>query len=233
MNKSSKRIILAVLIFTVIGLIAIQIPFNKIIGSEQFFSMFEFMGPSAGMLIGAWPGAISAIFVKAINTVATGGEWDLTTIIRLFPMALAALYFGAKPKNKKLVALIPVACMIAFWLHPEGRQAWYYALYWLIPVLASLKSERLILNSLGSTFTAHALGSVAFLYAFNLPAAVWLGLIPIVFVERLMFTAGIAASYLVFNNVLNWLDKRLNVKIFHSLVNEHYLLNKKLVRKYL
>ena len=233
MNKNLKRIILSVVIFTVLGLIALQIPFTNIVGSKQAFSLFDFMGPTAGMLIGSWPGAVSAIFVKVVNTIATGGEWELTTIIRLFPMALAALYFGMGVKNKKLVAVIPLICMIAFWLHPEGRQAWYYALYWLIPIAASLKSERLILNSLGATFTAHAVGSTAFLYALNLPAAVWIGLIPIVFMERMLFTAGITVSYLVLNNVLNWVDKRLNIKIVHRLVNEHYLLNKNLVRKYL
>ena len=61
------------------------------------------------------------------------------------------------------------------------------------------------MRSLGATFTAHSVGGAAWIWAFNLPATVWQGLIPIVIQERLLFALGIAASYLVMKYVLSFL----------------------------
>jgi hypothetical protein len=207
-NKILKRI-LFIAIFAVLGFIALKIPFTNIIGSKQAFSFFDFMGPISGMFLGAWPAALSVLLVKISEFLFTGKELDWLTIIRFFPMAAAALYFGTKSKK---VSIIPIVCMILFWAHPEGRQAWYFALYWLIPVVVLFKKDRLILNSLGATFTAHAIGSVAFLYALNLPAAVWIGLIPVVFLERGLFAIGTWAFYLVVNSALNRLAVYINIK---------------------
>ena len=120
--------------------------------------------------------------------------------------------------------------MALFIAHPEGRQAWYFSLYWLIPVLAEFKKDRLILRSLGATFTAHALGSVIFLYGFGLPAAVWIGLIPIVALERGLFAVGIWASYLAFNNGLEIVSHKVNLPIFKNLINPRYLISKNFIK---
>jgi hypothetical protein len=113
--------------------------------------------------------------------------------------------------------------MLAFNLNPIGRSAWYYSLYWLIPVACYFLQERFLLaRALGATFTAHAVGSTAFLYAFALPKMVWIALIPIVAVERSVFAVGIVVSYLVFNNVLNFLVEKKVVK-YEFLVNKKYV----------
>lgn len=229
MKKSILRKILFVVLFTVIGLILLQFPFTKIMGSKQAFSGFDFFGPISGGFLGSWPAVISVVVVKFFNNIIHGNQWDITAVIRLFPMAFAALYFGAK-KSKKLIAVAPALCMILFWLHPEGQKAWFFALYWLIPIFCAFKRDRLILNSLGSTFTAQAIGSVAFLYAFNLPAAVWIALIPIVAVERGLFTIGIWASYIIVNTVLNKLAKRVDLSELK--LSEKYVWGKKFLMKW-
>jgi len=194
-----KKIIYLAL-FIGVGFVLLQIPFTNIIGSGQNFSFFDFFAPSIGMLLASIWGAISVVIIKTVNVLVSDQSFDTATIIRLFPLALAALYFGAK-RFKPLVAAVPLICMIMFILHPEGRQAWFYSLYWLIPMAAIFAKKSLVFNSLGATFTAHALGSVAFLYAFNLPAEVWIALIPIVFLERALFTGGIALSYVIVNSL--------------------------------
>lgn len=219
--------ILFVVIFAAIGYLALKVPFTNIIGSKQAFTFFDFMGPIGGMILGAWPAALSVILVKATDFLISGDAPSFTTIIRFFPMAAAALYFGTKSKK---ISIIPIVCMILFWAHPEGRQAWYFALFWLIPIVALFKKDRLILNSLGSTFTAHAIGSVAFLYALNLPAAVWTGLIPTVLMERGLFALGIWASYLVVNSILDRITVYINIK--NLKINKDYTWSWKFLKKF-
>jgi len=227
-----KKKLIFLIIFIILGLIFLAIPFTNIVGSSQKFSLFDFFAPATGMFIGSIYGALSVVFVKIISFLFSGQSLETATIIRFFPLALAALYFGAK-KYKKLVALIPLLCMVLFIMHPEGRGAWFYSLYWLIPIATVFIKRSLIFNSLGATFTAHAVGSVAFLYAFNLPTETWIALIPIVFLERMLFTGGIAVSYLVINSLLNWLANRLKWPVLNKLVNQNYVFSKNLILKYL
>jgi hypothetical protein len=84
-----------------------------------------------------------------------------------------------------------------------GSQVWYYSLYWLIPMVLYFAPKNLFLRSLGSTFTAHAIGSVLFLYSIPTAPALWIMLLPIVAIERLVFAAGISASFVAFNSVLD------------------------------
>jgi len=226
MKKITKKKILFIVIFVAIGLAISQIPISSIVGSKQSFTPFEFLGPTSGMFLGAWPAAISVFFIKLFNVLIKHQAFDITTLIRFFPMMLATVYFGI-PKSKKIILAIPLLCMVLFILHPEGRQAWYFSLYWLIPIACFFKKDRLVLNALGSTFTAHAIGSTAFLYAFNLPAAVWIGLIPVVFMERMLFCAGIWVFYLVINSVLDWLVAKRKVSVLKTLVNPRYVLSKR------
>lgn len=227
-----KKQLLFLIIFIILGLILLSIPFTNIVGSNQKFSLFDFFAPTTGMFLGSIWGALSVVFVKIISFLFSGQNLETATIIRFFPLALGALYFGAR-KYQKLVAIVPLICMIMFIIHPQGRGAWFYSLYWLIPVATIFIKRSLIFNSLGATFTAHAVGSVAFLYAFNLPTETWIALIPIVFLERMLFTGGIAVSYLVMNSLLNWLANRLKLPVLNKLVNPNYIFSKKLILEYL
>lgn len=224
-----KKKILTYLIFIVIGLALLSIPFSQLFGADQTFSLFDFTAPTIGAMLTSLWGAVTVIMVKALHALITGQTPDLITIIRFFPLAFAALYFGAK-RSKFVVALIPLACMALFIMHPEGRQAWYYSLYWLIPVVAVFAKRSLILNSLGATFTAHAIGGVTFLYALNLPAEIWIALIPIVFIERVLFAGGIALSYVGLNSFVHWLHTRFHFPALERFIQPDYLPSQRLLK---
>jgi len=233
MTKDIKKKILFVIIFVILGLLVSQIRLSPIIGAKgQSFTPLEFLGPTSSMFLGPLPGAISVFFVKLFSAVFTNQKFDIATIIRLFPMVFAAIYFGLTKakKSDKLILIIPILAIVLFIAHPEGKEVWFFSLYWLIPIIAFFKKERLIFNALGSTFTAHAVGSVAFLYAFNLSAPVWLGLIPVVFVERVSFTIGIWATYLLLNTVLDKLAAKGKILALEQLVNQKYTLSKNFFR---
>jgi hypothetical protein len=218
-----KRKVLFAIIFTILGLIAFQVSISKIIGSTQSFTLFELLGPIGGMFLGPILGAVSAFFVRALDIIVSHKSLDFLTVIRFLPAMLAAAYFGLK--QKKTAIIFPI-CIALFLINPIGRQAWLYSMIWLIPFVATFFKKRLVLNSLGATFTAHAVGSVIFLYSFGLTPAIWMSLIPVVFIERGVFTLGIWLSCIVFNTVL---DKLTNIKMVSSLkplVNPNYLISK-------
>jgi len=220
---------LFLIIFILLSFGAFQIPVSKIVGSGQDFTLFEFMAPIGGMFLGPLFGALSAFVVRGVNVFVSGQAWDFLTIMRFLPMILAAIYFGLK--GKKMAVVFPV-CMILFLIHPIGRQAWLYPMLWIIPLMATFAKKRLILNSLGATFTAHAVGSTIFLYAFGLTPQIWLGLIPVVLIERGVFAIGIWAGYLVVNTVLDKLVEIKGIKILKPLVNEHYLISPGFFKSY-
>lgn len=233
MGKNIKKKILFVVIFIVLGLAISQVHLSPIVGAKgQAFTPFEFLGPTSGMFLGSLPGAISVFFVKLFSAIFANQEFNIATIIRLFPMLFAAIYFGLNKakKSDKLILIIPIVAILLFIAHPEGGKAWFFSLYWLIPIIAFFKKDRLILNALGSTFTAHAVGSVAYLYAFNLTAPVWLGLIPVVFVERVSFAIGIWATYLLLNSILDQLATKVGIAALEPLVNQKYILSKNFFR---
>jgi len=202
-----KRLVLFLVIFAALGLAAYQLKFSTILGvPSQSFTFFQFVGPVGGQILSPVLGVMSVALVEAGNFLLGGQPFDLTALIRLFPMMFAAFYFGTKRKH---VVAVPIIAMLLFWAHPEGGQAWYYALYWLIPVAAFLFfKDNLLARSLGATFTAHCVGSVAFLYAFNIPAATWVTLIPIVAFERFSFALGIAASCVAISTALDYLTQK-------------------------
>ncbi|OGF20507.1 hypothetical protein A2316_01630 [Candidatus Falkowbacteria bacterium RIFOXYB2_FULL_38_15] len=217
----NKKNILFIVIFAVIGLIALQVPVAQIVGSKTKFTLFDFFGPVASGFIGLVPGIIAIFLMQLANFLIHGANViDPGTIIKFFPMLFAALYFAKKGKAN---IIIPAIAIVAFISHPIGRQAWYYSMYWLIPIVCYfLRDKSLLGRSLGTTFTAHAVGSTLYLYVFGLSKAIWTSLIPVVAMERILFAFGIMATYLVFNNVLNILVEKKWVKL-EFLVDKKYV----------
>ena len=222
----TKRNIVAILIFTSLGLLALQVPFTQLVGSKAKFTLFDFFGPIATGLIGTLPGVVAVFLMQGLNFLLHGAQVvDAGTIIRFFPMLFAAWYFG---KKNIFNLIIPALAMVAFWAHPIGREAWFFALYWLIPIACYFVRARwLLARALGATFTAHAVGGALWLYVFELPANVWIGLIPVVAMERGLFALGIVATYLAFNNALNFLQERkvLQLEKLAFLVDKRYVWN--------
>ncbi|MBI2338443.1 hypothetical protein HYU95_04640 [Candidatus Daviesbacteria bacterium] len=223
--KITRKNLFFLALFSAVGFIALQIPFNKIMGSNVSFTLFDFFGAMAGGFLGPVFGVLSVLGVEVANMFIKGTPWTTGSIIRLFPTLFAVLYFalmGSKKYSGKWMLIVPVFCIIAFIAHPVGRQVPYYALmFWLIPVFAYFKKDNLFIKSLGATFTAHAVGGAAWIWAFNLPVSVWNGLIPVVIAERLLFATGIAASFVVIKHILSFLAAK---KILPSL--ERYALSK-------
>ena len=204
-NVLSAKGLAFLLLFTAVALVASSINFSQVLGGapNQSFTLFQFMGPIAGGFLGAGAGVLSVLLAQVISFIYLGTAPELINILRLAPMLFAAFYFAKYAKGKLIQAVVPLACMALFIMHPVGSQAWFYSLYWLIPAIVLFLPENLFARSLGSTFTAHSIGSVIWLYAFPSTAAFWVALIPVVAFERLLFASGISVSYVAFNTVLS------------------------------
>jgi hypothetical protein len=97
--------------------------------------------------------------------------------------------------------------MILFVMHPVGGQAFVYSLYWLIPVaLYFIPHRSLFLTGLGSTFIAHAVGSVIWCYTVPMTAGMWMALMPVVFCERLLFALGMVVMHFVLSSIFSALN---------------------------
>lgn len=201
-RKNSLRTAAFILIFGIAALVAMQINFSQIVGSQaKYFTVFQLFGPTAGAFLGAGPGAVIVMAAQVANIAIFGGSFQLFDILRLLTIPAAAVYFATIGKNKASAA-IGIIAMALFMLHPVGAQAWVYSLFWLIPLIASFFGSNLVARSLGATFTAHAIGSIIWLYTIPSTPEYWLALIPVVVFERAVFAAGIAGSYVVLNSAL-------------------------------
>ncbi len=226
---TKKRMIFLVL-FAALVLIAKQINFSALVGADnQFFTLFQFFAPIAGSFLGPFIGAGAVLIAQTSEMFLFGKAFDFISLFRLTPMLLAAVYFGFYAKKKfNFTAIVPLIAMALFMLHPVGQQVWFYSLYWLIPILAAVFTKRLFFRSLGATFTAHAIGSVVFLYTIPTVPELWLALIPIVAAERLAFALGISASFIGFNTVLARLENYIPDKVLS--VDKRYALQNMLSR---
>jgi len=219
--SSQRKKLFFLALFMIVGFISLQIPFNKLAGSSVSFTLFDFFGPIAGAFLGPIYGIGSVLTVEVINMLIKHSPWTTGSIIRLFPTLFAVLYFAMiskKTSGNSWILVVPFLAMAVFLVHPIGRQVPYYTLFWIIPLIAYRFRSNLYMRSLGATFTAHSVGGAAWIWAFNLPAKVWQGLIPVVIEERLLFAAGIAGSYLIVKQALNFLsEKKLLPKLDHAL----------------
>ena len=218
----TKKNVLFVVIFAVLGFIALQIPVAQLEGSKAKFMVYDAFAPVAGTFIGALPGVVAVFLMQFINFLANGAVIeDAGTIIRFLPMLFAVLYFARKGKVN---LIIPILAIIAFVVHPIGRTVWYYALFWTIPIITYFFHDRfLFARALGATFTAHAVGGALWIWVFALPAPVWISLIPVVALERIFFALGICVSFVLVNNLLAFLEKKKILNL-GFIIDQKYLL---------
>ncbi|MBI2611443.1 hypothetical protein HYW54_01715 [Candidatus Gottesmanbacteria bacterium] len=199
-----KNQIISIFLFTLLGLIALQIPFTQLLGANVRFTAFDFIAPTMGAFLGTVPGIISVLIAQLINIGVHGGNPNTGQIIRLFPILFAVFYFA---KKRSINLLIPILAIVAFNLNPIGRSAWQFSLFWLIPIAAHFLRKNLFVRSLGATFTAHAIGGAIWVWVFGLTKEIWLSLIPVVAIERLAMASGITLFYFVFSKVLHYAAK--------------------------
>ena len=209
MSKLQKKLFFLAL-FSILGFTFLQIPFNKLAGSNVSFTLFDFFAPIAGAFLGPIYGVASVLGVEIANNLIKQTPWTTGSIIRLFPTLFATFYFATITKKgpNNWILAVPFIAILVFLAHPNGRQVPYYTLFWLIPFISYRFRNNLWMRSLGATFTAHAVGGAAWIWAFNLKAAVWNSLIPVVISERLLFAVGIAASFVITRKVLTFLSSK-------------------------
>jgi len=234
-NIFSKKRILFLLLFAAMVFIGNRINFSTLVGaSNQYFTLFQFFGPIAGSFLGSLFGVIAVLFAELADLLLVGKAFTLINVIRLTPMLFAAYYFGTKKKS--LGIIVPLIAIAAFILHPVGRLVWFYSLFWTIPiiikVLPNKYSGNVLLKSLGATFTAHSVGTMAWIWTVPMTAEQWIMLIPVTAFERLFFAVGIAGSYVLINTVLDIIIERFKLSIPSNILNidKGYLLSRKLFR---
>ncbi len=220
--KLTRKQLLFLALFTILGFTSLQLPFNHLAGSNVSFTLFDFFGPIAGAFLGPVFGIASVLTVEVVDMLIKHSAWNAGSIIRLFPTLFAVYYFASLSKKNsasKWILAVPVLAMLSFVINPIGRQVFYYSFFWLIPLIAYRFRSNLYIRSLGATFTAHAVGGAAWIWAFHLPAKVWQGLIPVVIEERLLFAAGIAASFVIVKYSLKFLTAKKILPQLDSVVS--------------
>lgn len=216
-----KKQLIFISLFTILGIITLQIPFTRLLGSNVKFTLFDFIAPTAGAFLTTVPGIISVFLMQIINILIHGAKVpDVGGIIRLFPTLFAVAYFA---KKRTFNIIVPILAIIAFNLNPIGRSAWQYSMFWLIPIAAHFFRKNLFARSLGATFTAHAVGGALWVWTFGLTKQIWLALIPQVIMERILFAAGISIFYVVASNILNLAEKKKLIPHFFPLEKPYLL----------
>ena len=158
-----------------------------------FFSMAPILMPLSGAFGGVM-GSVFALCLRYCVIAMICKTVPLKFLAYHIPGFFASLYLARSHWFTR--AGVPLLCMALFVLHPQGGAAWLYTLYWIIPVGVYITNKQeMFYNALGATLTAHAVGSVIWLYITSMAAPLWLGLIPIVAVERLLFACGITVMY--------------------------------------
>lgn len=198
-------------VFVALGFGLMQIPFTALVGAQAHFTLFDFFGPIAGSFFGSLPGLATVFIMQLINWAFQGFHTDAATLIRILPTLAAVLYFA---KKSRWQIVLPAICIAAFIIHPEGRGAAIFTLYWLIPIATYFVYDKWIFaRALGATFTAHAVGGALWIWAFNMKSAIWISLIPVVWKERGLMALGITLAYLIFKKIFSLLAERGYIKL--------------------
>jgi hypothetical protein len=192
------------LLFCGLSILFQNIAVSHISKDSKPFTMFEFIAPTSVALFSPVIGILALLFSEFVQKFLLNQfDYSLFSIARLFTLVAAAYYFGTVLRDKKFGIIVPIIGMLLFWMHPVGAQAWMYALLWIIPIAATFLSTNILFRSLGATFQAHVIGSVAYLYfASSFGPEYWMALIPLVLVERMTYAAGIALTFVAFNSLL-------------------------------
>lgn len=163
-----------------------------IAGSKTaFFSASQIAGPLVG-LYGGWQASLINYSVRTVLlTVAMPSLSWLSLLAYHIPTTSASAYLGTQ---SRLRAILPIVAIVAYLIHPVGIQAPWYALYWLIPLAAVFNTRFLFIQTLGATFTAHALGTIIYLYSGLLTYEALCILTPLVALERLTYAIGMTTA---------------------------------------
>jgi|ERR1700733_950176 len=196
MRNSIRNYIGSALFFKIMSMLAGFGKFSFIVGSTHaFFSLAGAITPLSGELMGNG-GSIAFFLLNFMLYSIFKGSFAWHYFAYFVPGLFAAFYWN---NTSKVVRILPAAlCMILFITHPIGSAAALYSLFWLIPMAIAMRHQQSdFLRALGSTFTAHAVGSVIWLYTLNMGAHQWLMLMPVVMIERVLLAISTVGVYRV------------------------------------
>jgi len=143
-----------------------------------------------------------------IPTACAAANWSVHTEKKSFKNEL---------KKIAISVFLPVLCILLFVMHPVGSAAFFYSFFWLIPIalyfVQTFFFRSFWLTGLCSTFIAHAVGSVIWLYTVPTVPAKWISLIPIVMYERFLFATLAASAYAIIRWAMNksWVRRRISI----------------------
>lgn len=168
--------------------------FSFIVGSKMaFFAPAAVLLPLVGAF-GGISGSIGMLGLGLLMRCLFFGTMPLVFFAYHLPGFFASLYWAT---DSKVLRILPIIfCIILFIAHPVGAQSVWYSLFWLIPMIMASYSS-LFAVALGSSFTAHAVGTIVWLYAGQLSPVDFALLVPVVIVERLMITVAMVLAYKV------------------------------------
>ncbi len=203
MMKNSVKVASFAGIAKISGLMKISF----LVGSQMiWFSATNSVLPLAGAFGGVM-GSGLVFFIRQLIHFMFFKTVSLSFLAFCIPGLCASLYWSTQHYTIRL--LLPIVCMGLFVIHPVGAQAFVYSLYWLIPVVLFFipqTQKSLFLQAFGSTFIAHAVGSVIWLYTVPMTAAMWMGLMPIVLFERIAFALGMVIAHYVISFIFGMID---------------------------
>jgi hypothetical protein len=202
------------LLFTVAAQCAGFLKISFVIGSQvACFSGVNMIVPLAGSFGGLF-GSGLVFVVRLLMHFLFFQSLSLSFLAFCIPGFCASLYWATK--STLIHIALPLLCMGLFIMHPVGNQAFIYSFFWLIPVLLYyMPRKSLFLTALGSTFIAHGVGSVIWLYTVPMASALWIGLMPIVALERTIFALGMVCVY----QLIFWFQHLSRVRMFYGNAN--------------
>ncbi len=185
-----------------------------LVGSQMvWFSGVNSILPLSGAF-GGVAGAGLLFLVRQLMHLFCFKTVSLSFLAFCIPGFCASLYWSSSHFLIRLV--LPIMCIMLFIAHPVGGQALLYSLYWLIPIILYFIPHRsLFLTALGSTFIAHAVGSVIWCYTVPMTVSMWMVLMPIVALERTLFALGMVVAHCVITFVFGMIDMMKLSNVFH------------------
>lgn len=175
------------------------------LGSHMiWFSGVNSILPLSGAF-GGIMGANLAFLMRQLMHLVFFKTISLSFFALCIPGFFASIYWTSS--NIFIRLILPLTCMALFVMHPVGGQAFIYSLYWLIPVVLYFVPQRsLFLTALGSTFIAHAVGSVIWCYTVPMTTGMWMALMSVVLYERLLFALGMVIMHRVLSAIFSTFD---------------------------
>lgn len=162
---------------------------------SPYFSLYNCVKPLSGAFGGIGGAFMIALASLVSSIVLKGSAVFSTAFLSLHLPGLAASLYWATAHWLVRLAL-PLLCIVLFIVHPVGMGAWAYTLLWFVPVVLWVKGKAsLFEKALASTITAHAVGSVIWLYTLPSVSSFWVALIPMALTERFFFAAGMVIAY--------------------------------------